>query len=68
MARCVHPLYALRDRMKGYEVAVMKESKEMLGVPAGPVRPPLSACRAQDVEDLRKLMAVYRESLEAVLV
>jgi 5-dehydro-4-deoxyglucarate dehydratase len=51
--------------MKGYEVAVMKAAMEMLGYPAGPVRPPLSECREQDVEDLRKLMSVYRESLEA---
>jgi 5-dehydro-4-deoxyglucarate dehydratase len=65
MATYVHPLYALRERMKGYEVAVMKEAMEMLGMPAGPVRPPLTKCRPQDVEDLRKLMAVYRENLEA---
>lgn len=65
MAKYVHPLYALRERMKGYEVAVMKEAMEMLGMPAGPVRPPLTQCRQQDVEDLRKLMVVYRESLEA---
>jgi len=65
MARYVHPLYALRERMKGYEVAVMKEAMEMLGMPAGPVRPPLSACRARDVEELRKVLVVYRESLEA---
>jgi 5-dehydro-4-deoxyglucarate dehydratase len=65
MAKYVHPLYALRERMRGYEVAVMKEAMEMLGMPAGPVRPPLTSCRAQDVEDLRKLVAVYRASLEA---
>jgi len=66
MARYVHPLYALRERTKGYEVSVMKEAMEMLGMPAGPVRPPLSNCRPQDVEDLRKLIGVYRESFEAV--
>jgi len=65
MAKYVHPLYALRERMKGYEVSVMKEAMEMLGIPAGPVRPPLNKCRPQDVEDLRKVVAVYRESLEA---
>ena len=65
MAKYVHPLYALRERMKGYEVAVCKEAMEMLGMPAGPVRPPLTQCRPQDVEDLRKLIVVYRESLEA---
>ncbi len=65
MEKYVHPLYALRERMKGYEVSVMKAAMEMLGIPAGPVRPPLTECRAQDVEDLRKLVAVYRASLEA---
>ena len=65
MAKYVHPLYALRERMKGYEVSVMKEAMEMLGTPAGPVRPPLNKCRPQDVEDLRKLIVIYRESLEA---
>jgi 5-dehydro-4-deoxyglucarate dehydratase len=65
MAKYVHPLYALRERMKGYEVAVMKEAMEMLGMPAGSVRPPLTKCRPQDAEDLRKLMVVYRENLEA---
>jgi len=38
---------------------------EMLGMPAGPVRPPLSNVRKQDVEALRKIVAVYQESLEA---
>ncbi|MBI1791318.1 MAG: 5-dehydro-4-deoxyglucarate dehydratase [Acidobacteria bacterium] len=57
----VHPLYALRERMRGYEVAVMKAAMEMLGMPAGPVRPPLTNCRPQDLEDLRKLMDVYAE-------
>lgn len=64
MRRYVHPLYAIRDRMRGYEVAVMKQAMEILGMPAGPVRPPLTNCRAQDVEDIRKLLEVYREVLE----
>ena len=55
----MNPLYALRERMRGYEVAVMKQAMEILGMPAGPVRPPLTNCRPQDVDDLRKLMAVY---------
>jgi hypothetical protein len=38
---------------------------EMLGMPAGPTRPPLTKCRPQDAEDLRKLVEVYRASLEA---
>jgi 5-dehydro-4-deoxyglucarate dehydratase len=65
MERFVHPLYGLRERMKGYEVTVMKEMMEMLGMPAGPARPPLTKVRAQDVEDLRKLVEVYRQGLVA---
>ncbi|MBM3774511.1 MAG: 5-dehydro-4-deoxyglucarate dehydratase [Acidobacteria bacterium] len=61
MKRYVHPLYAIRERARGYEVAVMKKAMEILGISAGPVRPPLMACRPQDVEDIRKLMEVYRE-------
>ena len=64
MHRYVHPLYSIRDRMRGYEVAVMKQAMAILGLPAGPVRPPLIACRPQDVEDIRKLMEVYREVIE----
>ena len=56
MKKYVHPLYALRERMRGYEVTVMKAAMEMLGMPAGPVRPPLCAMRAQDREDLAKLV------------
>ena len=41
MNKYVHPLYAIRDRLRGYEVSVMKEAMEILGMPAGPVRPPL---------------------------
>jgi 5-dehydro-4-deoxyglucarate dehydratase len=64
MRRYVHPLYALRDRTRGYEVSVMKTAMEILGMPAGPVRPPLTNCRPEDVEDVRKLMDVYREVIE----
>jgi 5-dehydro-4-deoxyglucarate dehydratase len=61
MSRYVNPLYALRERSRGYEVAAMKAAMELLGMPAGPVRPPLMNCRAKDVEELRKLMDVYQE-------
>ncbi len=63
MRRYVNPFYALRERMKGYEVATVKEGMEMLGITAGPVRPPLVACRPKDREDLRAIMKVYEEML-----
>jgi 5-dehydro-4-deoxyglucarate dehydratase len=61
MKRYVNPLYALRERSKGYEVAVMKQAMEILDIPAGPVRPPLMNCQAKDKKDLAELMRVYRE-------
>lgn len=63
MKKYVQPLYAIRERVKGYEVSVMKVAMEMLGMPAGPVRPPLENCRPQDIEDTRALMDAYREVL-----
>jgi 5-dehydro-4-deoxyglucarate dehydratase len=65
MERFVHPLYALRERLKGYEVTVMKEAMEMLGKPAGPARPPLASVREQDREELRRIVEVYRQDLGA---
>jgi 5-dehydro-4-deoxyglucarate dehydratase len=65
MAKYVHPLYALRERLRGYEVSVMKEMMEALGMAAGPVRPPLTQVRKQDMDDLHKLVDVYRASREA---
>ena len=47
-----HPLYAIRDRLRGNEVSVMKEAMEILGMAAGPVRPPLINTRPQDIEDV----------------
>jgi len=61
MKRYVQPLYALRERARGYEVSVMKDAMEMLGMPAGPVRPPLMNTRQEDLADLRALMEIYKE-------
>ena len=63
MEHYVHPLYALRERARGYEVAMMKEAMEMLGISAGPVRPPLMNSRPQDLQDLRQIIESYRELL-----
>jgi 5-dehydro-4-deoxyglucarate dehydratase len=68
MQRYVHPLYAIRDRVRGYEVSVMKSAMEILGMPAGPVRPPLQNCRPQDVADTRALMEVYRKWIDLAVV
>lgn len=55
----VNPLYAIRERVRGYEVSVMKDAMELLGMKAGPVRPPLQKTKPQDMVDLKALMEVY---------
>lgn len=66
--RYVHPLYALRERKRGYEVAVMKAAMEILGRAAGPVRPPLVKCTSEDLEDLRQLMLTYSDWTKPALL
>lgn len=61
MRKYVQPLYAIRERHRGYEVSVMKEMMELMGMPAGPVRPPLENVRHQDMADVRALVEVYRD-------
>ena len=63
MAKYVHPLYAVRERAKGYEVSAMKAAMEILGMPAGPVRPPLVDCTAHDTADLRVVLEAYSDVL-----
>src|SRR5262249_50776842 len=61
MRRYVHPLFAIRERSRGYEVAVTKAAMEMLGMPAGPARPPIAQCTEKDLADIRVLMEAYRD-------
>lgn len=68
MKKYVHPLYALRERKKGYEVAAMKAAMEILGMPAGPVRPPLTNCSDKDIADLRVLMGTYSDMIDRAVV
>jgi len=63
MKKYVHPLYELRDRRKGYEVSIMKSAMEILGHPAGPVRPPLVDITSSEMAEVRKLMEVYADML-----
>jgi 5-dehydro-4-deoxyglucarate dehydratase len=64
MEKYVHPLYALRERFKGYEVTIMKAAMEIIGMPAGPVRPPLCSCAEKDLAELRQLMEVYSDVID----
>lgn len=54
--RVVRPIYALRQRRRGYEVAVMKGAMELLGHPAGPVRPPLVDLSPDERAELRQVL------------
>ncbi|MDX2268310.1 MAG: dihydrodipicolinate synthase family protein [Bryobacter sp.] len=60
LLKYVHPLYALREKMKGYEVSVMKEMMEMMGIPAGPVRPPLAPVTPEHKAELAKIVETYQ--------
>jgi 5-dehydro-4-deoxyglucarate dehydratase len=59
----VIPLYRLRARRKGYEVTVMKEMMNRVGLAAGPVRPPLPPLRPEDAADLDSLVERWRAVL-----
>lgn len=55
-ARAVRPFYELRQRRRGFEVTVMKAAMELLGHPAGPVRPPLGDLSADERAELRLII------------
>jgi len=56
----VTPLYAFRGRRKGYEVSVMKEMMNILGMAAGPVRPPLADVRREEVAELKTMLESWK--------
>ncbi|MDQ3811883.1 MAG: 5-dehydro-4-deoxyglucarate dehydratase, partial [Chloroflexota bacterium] len=55
--RVVRPIYELRQRRRGYEVAVMKAAMELLGHRAGGVRPPLASLQPAERAELREILA-----------
>jgi 5-dehydro-4-deoxyglucarate dehydratase len=59
----VIPLYALRARRKGYEVTVMKEMMNQVGLAAGPVRPPLPQIRPEDKAEISKMLEKWKPML-----
>jgi len=63
MREYVIPLYAFRARRKGYEVTVMKEMMNLTGQAAGPVRPPLPNLRAEELAELRAMVARWKPVL-----
>lgn len=50
------PYSAIRNRAGGYAVSIIKAGAQVVGHPAGPVRPPLSNCTEKDIADLRVLV------------
>ncbi|HEY8549132.1 MAG TPA: 5-dehydro-4-deoxyglucarate dehydratase [Vicinamibacterales bacterium] len=63
MRELVVPLYAFRARRRGYEVTVMKAMMGLLGMAAGPVRPPLPALRPGEIEELARMLERWKPYL-----
>jgi 5-dehydro-4-deoxyglucarate dehydratase len=63
MREYVIPLYSLRSRRKGYEVSVMKEMMNQIGLAAGPVRPPLPPLRSEEQTEFGKMLENWKPLL-----
>jgi 5-dehydro-4-deoxyglucarate dehydratase len=53
----VLPLIQIRNRRKGYAVAIVKAGMKAIGRPAGPVRPPLVDLTEAELQELKELIA-----------
>jgi 5-dehydro-4-deoxyglucarate dehydratase len=60
MDQFVTPLYAFRARRKGYEVSVMKEMMMLIGLAAGPVRPPLANVKKEEIAELKTMLEAWK--------
>ena len=59
MSEYVVPHYTFRARRKGYEVAVVKATMDILGLAGGPVRPPLVNVSAEEMVELRTMLETW---------
>lgn len=59
--RGVYAAYDLRARRRGHEVSVVKAAMELVGRPAGPVRPPLLPLTPAEREELGTIMHAVRQ-------
>ena len=50
------PYLAIRNRMPGYAVSIVKAGASLVGHSAGPVRPPLTDLKPAEVAELRRLI------------
>jgi 5-dehydro-4-deoxyglucarate dehydratase len=64
LERYVHPLFTIRARRRGYEVAAMKKLADWAGLAAGPCRPPLPALAPTDETDLREVFLSWKTFLD----
>ena len=62
-----HPLVRLRDTVPGYAVSLVKAGVALEGTPAGPVRAPLIMPTADDLAELRGIIAAGRAVLAEAL-
>jgi len=61
LCKYVHPLYALRDRKRGYEVSVMKKMMDIIGLKGGVVRPPLENTTEAENAMIAEMVELYRD-------
>ncbi len=54
--RFVIPLCRIRARKPGYAVSIIKAGMKLMGLPAGPVRPPLEDLNDVDMRDLKSIL------------
>ena len=62
-----HPLVRLRDTVPGYAVSLIKAGVALEGIDAGAVRPPLIMPSADDIAELRAIIAAGRAVLADAL-
>ena len=62
-----HPLVRLRDTVPGYAVSLIKAGVALEGIDAGAVRPPLVMPTADDIAELRAIIAAGRAVLADAL-
>ncbi|MGW5661243.1 5-dehydro-4-deoxyglucarate dehydratase [Streptomyces sp. NPDC003758] len=61
------PLVALRDRVPGYAVSLVKAAARLRGRPVGPVRAPLTEPSAADLAELKDLLTAGLDLVGAAL-
>ena len=50
------PYLAIRNKMAGYSVSIIKAGARIVGRDAGPVRPPLTDLKPQEMDELAVLI------------